>query len=334
MPRSEEIRLAPAGMFLPGGLSRDDVVAFHPRLEAARNGVLSMMPTAADEQHGAAAIITLPERMLADYGLNRRASELGRILAVARRMRDAADRVVIVGSAMDCAAARALFAAGCHPYHNEQGRGDRGGRPRIYFAGEQFDNDQLAGLLDLLPHEPPAATVDDRWGIIAIDSDCRTSAASCDDETTPAAAAFGILLAALRRSCRDDPERLGQLILPVASLQSRLACEFESLAIGERFQIPPEICGAMAVFSAAGSLPASVMWLDIVRFLQGGAAMNERFHSAPIGDNPPLDFAGILELTRRRGGGITRPRFIASSRGAVAVAEWCGRLWESANSKS
>jgi glucose-6-phosphate isomerase len=189
-------------------------------------------------------------------------------------------------------------------------------------------------LLDLLPHEPPAATVDDRWGIIAIDSDCRTSAASCDDETTPVAAAFGILLAALRRSCRDDPERLGQLILPVASLQSRLPREFESLAIGERFQIPPEICGATAVFSAAGLLPASVMGLDIVRLLQGASAMKERFRSAPIGDNPPLDFAGILELSRRRGHGIARPRFFASNRGAAAVAEWCQALSQSEDSRS
>ncbi len=328
------INLDWAAAFAVGALSRDELVALLPRLEEARRAVQAVMTTANGERHGAAALIALPERMLADYGLNRRTSGLGRILAAAKRMLEAVDRVVIVGSAMDRAAARALFAAGCHPYHNEQGRGDRGGRPRIYFAGEQFDNDQLAGLLDLLPHQPPGATVNDRWGIIAIDSECRTSAASCDDETTPAAAAFGILLAALRRSCRDAPERLERLVMPIARPQSRLAGECEPLAIGERFQIPPETCTATAVFSAAGLLPASVMGLDIVRLLQGATAMNERFHSAPIGDNPPLDFAGILELMRRRGGGMTRPQFFASSRGAAAVAEWCGGLWESENWKS
>ena len=322
--RQTAINFDSAAAFAAGAFSRDEQVALVPRLEEVRHAVRAAMTTLDGEQHGAPALITLPERMLADYGLNRRASELGRILAVARRMREAVDRVVIVGSAMDCTAAQALFAAGCHPYHNEQGRGDRGGRPRIYFAGEQFDNDQLAGLLDLLQHEPPTAPVDGRWGIVVIDSDCRTSAASCDDETTPAAAAFGILLAALRRSCRDEPERLEQLVLPIARPQNRLARECELVAIGERFQIPPGISSATAVFSAAGLLPGSVMGLDIVRLLEGAAAMKERFRSAPIGDNPPLDFAGILELTRRRGHGIARPRFFAGCRGAVAVAEWCG----------
>src|SRR5262249_17120185 len=116
-PKHTPIRFDSSGAFIPGGLSRDEWVAIVPKLEASRASL------AAGEM---ASDIGLPVRMLADYRRQRRKSELGRILAAAKRLRDSVDRVVIVGSEADCAAARALFEACCHPYHNELGRGDRG----------------------------------------------------------------------------------------------------------------------------------------------------------------------------------------------------------------
>ncbi|HKD35998.1 MAG TPA: hypothetical protein VKB78_04335 [Pirellulales bacterium] len=321
--KSAAIAFDAAGVFLAGGLSRDEWVALCPKLEAARRLIVERMGPN-DEQ---AIIVATPEKVQAAYKAGRRTSELGRILAAAKHLREAVDAVVIVGSAADCAAAKAVFAACCHRYHNEQSRGDRGGRPTIYFAGEQFDNDHLAGLLDLLPHERPGATVDERWGIIAIDSGCREGAASHKDETTPAAAAFQILLTALRQSCDDELDRSHRLILPVTSADSCLARVCRAIELAERFEITPGVGGAAAVFSPVGLLPASVMGLDIVRLLQGAAAMNERFRAAPIGDNPPLDFAGIVDLVRR-GSEIVSCRFVASSRAAAVVAESCARIMD------
>ncbi len=135
-----------------------------PQLEAARAAVLIEM------QGGKLPLLTLPERMLEEYGQRRHDSELGRILAAAKRMRDAVDRVIIIGDESATLGARALFEACCHPYHNEQGRGDRGGRPRINFISPYEDNDALHGLIDLLETDRPAKTIDRGWGIVAIDS--------------------------------------------------------------------------------------------------------------------------------------------------------------------
>jgi glucose-6-phosphate isomerase len=331
-PNSAAIIFDASGAFFASGLSRDEHTALFPRMEAARRKLIG--GGAGDAPGRAASIVSMPEQVLVEYKAARRRSELGRVLAAAKRLREAVDRVVIVGSAADCAAARALFDACGHPYHNEQARGDRGGRPRIYCAGEEFDNDHLAGLLDFLPHERSVGTIRDRWGIIAVDSDRRAAAASRDGEITPAAAAFRVLLAALRKSCGDEPEQIDQLILPIVREQSPIARICESLGSAERFQISAEIAGAAAVFSAAGMVPASVMGMDIVRLLQGAAAMNERLRASPIGDNPPLDFAGIVELIRQRSGGTASRRFVASGRGSTAITEWCDALTRSDDSGS
>ena len=63
-------------------------------------------------------------------------SVVGKIFSPRGNWQERVDRVVICGNAFAIAAARALFAAGCHPYHNEQSRGERAGYPRVYFAGD------------------------------------------------------------------------------------------------------------------------------------------------------------------------------------------------------
>jgi glucose-6-phosphate isomerase len=335
------IRLDSSGAFIPGGLSRDEYVALMPRLETARRAVLTeldaQMLEASRAASGRGALwarqwvagaqraeaqdqdIASPERMLTDYRRQRRTSELGRILAAAKRLRDSVDRVVIVGSHDDCSAAKALFEACCHPYHNEQGRGDRGGRPRIYFAGDDLDNDALHGLLDMLPHERPAVTLDERWGMIVIQSgpSCRPPGdalpityRNAEDaeiaERTTASVVFRVLFAALVQSCGSDRQEAANFVAPI-----------------NQSAAPPE--GGTPTFSAAGLFPGSVMGLDVVRLLEGAAAMNERFRTAPIGDNPPLDLAGVCALIKQKYGAV-RPRFVPWGRGLAAAANWCQRL--------
>jgi glucose-6-phosphate isomerase len=315
-PKFAPLRFDSSGAFIPGGLSRDDWVAITPRLEAVRRTIAAEFDAQSSEASRAAlaagavqpavADINFPEQMLAEYRRQRRTSELGRILAAAKRLREAVDRVVIVGSKADCAAAWALFEACCHPYHNEQGRGDRGGRPRIYFAGGDLDNDDLQGLLDLLPHERPAATIDERWGIIAINAgptkDGNTEGAENAEKRT-ARTVSQVLFSALLRLHGGDSAAATKLVERVETGGSA----------------PSKGGTPTEVFSAAGLLPGSVMGLDIVRLLEGGAAINERFRAAPIGDNPPLDFAGVCEVMAQERGSASAT-FVPWGRGLAATA--------------
>ena len=68
-----------------------------------------------------------------------------------------------------------------------------------------------------------------------------------------------------------------------------------STALGcpDVFQIPDGVGGRFSILTAVGLLPAAIMGLDIVRLLEGAAAMNEHFCTAPVGENVVLDFTAV-----------------------------------------
>jgi glucose-6-phosphate isomerase len=63
------------------------------------------------------------------------------------------------------------------------------------------------------------------------------------------------------------------------------------------------------------------MGIDIVKLLRGAADMEKRFATKPPGDNPPLDFAGLLALLARwqEGNGFQ----IASTSSALDTLAQC-----------
>jgi glucose-6-phosphate isomerase len=258
-PQSAPLRYDPSQAFVPfTAISRTELIALNERLESARRELLREVGSSAD---GELAFVDRPERLLADYKKSRGRSELGRILAIGKRLRDAVDRVVVIDGGGNLLGARALFDAGCHPYHNELSRGDRGGRPRIYFVDQSSDNDAAQGLLDLLCHSRRPADVSERWAIAVVGD---------GGDTVEISPILCCLVEALKQSCGGDEALMGEFLLPIEGQG-----------------------GCFSILSAAGLLPAAVMGMDIVRMLQGAAMMNERFRAAPPGDNPVLDYAGV-----------------------------------------
>ncbi len=108
---------------------------------------------------------------------------LDRIIATADGLAKDVDRVIVLGIGGSYMGARALMEACCHPYHNELLRKRRGGRPRIYFEGNNVDNDAVQGLLDLVEG-------DDDWAIVVI---------SKSGETLEPAVAFRVFAGSLAK---------------------------------------------------------------------------------------------------------------------------------------
>ena len=260
------------------GLVEADLKWLAPRLAAARQEVLDNLalyerggPVPEEMQPLDAAFFDLPERLLdEDRPL------LDRIIAAGDRLAKEVDRVVVLGIGGSYMGARALFEACCHPYHNEISRQRRGGRPRIYFEGNNVDNDAVQGLLDLVEGS-------DDWGIIVI---------SKSGGTLETAVAFRVFLDALRKSCGGDQEKLRRRVIPVTGESGRLRDLAEALGCHDVFPIPDGVGGRFSVLSAVGLLPAAVMGLDVHHLLEGAAAMNERFRTAPPLENPVLDYVG------------------------------------------
>lgn len=301
-PPEDPIQYDPSAVFAAGTVSPASLDALARRLDAARTEVLADLDRwrGGGAKPGAAldpAFIDLPDRLLADYNTKRPESELFAILQTARRIRDAVDRVVVLGIGGSYMGTRALFEACCHPFHNELPRGERGGRPRLSFEGFNMDNDSTQGLLDLVaPHgKPRGDDLLDRWAVLVV---------SKSGGTLETAVATRLFLATLLDAVGGDVQRLAEVVVPITGRTGRLADLAKAIGCPEVFDIPDGVGGRFSVLTAVGLLPASIVGIDVVRLLEGAAAMNRRFREAPVADNPVLRFVGVGHLAEEAGATI------------------------------
>ncbi|MEX2559479.1 MAG: glucose-6-phosphate isomerase [Pirellulales bacterium] len=321
----EPLTYDPRRVMIEGtGLAPADLAALAGRLEKARSQVLEEArlwasgTVPAELEPLDAGFIDLPDRLLADYARDRAGSELARILAAARRLAGLVDRVVLLGIGGSYMGACALFQACCHPYHNELDRGERGGRPRIYFEGNNVDNDACQGLLDLVDHSrgPSTDRLENSWGIVVV---------SKSGGTLETAVAFRQFLAALRRACGNDAAKVAQRVVSVTGSSGRLFELSRALGCPDVFFIPEGVGGRFSIFTAVGLLPAALLGLDVVALLNGAAAMNARFKAAPPGNNPVLDYVGVCHLMEALRG--AHVRVLATwGKGLEAAGFWYDQL--------
>jgi glucose-6-phosphate isomerase len=275
--------------FLPPNLLKDLV----PRLMQVRSQVAAereLRQVPPELQPLDAGFIDLPQKTLEQDRRQKEAGPLGRILAKAQYLRDQADRVIILGIGGSYMGARALFEALRSSYHNELPSKDRSGQPRIYFEGNNADNDALQELLDLLQTtcvDPESR--DERWAVIVISKSGGTleTAAAYRSFRRDAAEYYGL-----------HSERLQQLVVPVTGAAGKLRdlCRAEGYKDEDILTIPDNVGGRYAIFTAVGLLPAAVMGLDVRAMLLGASAMTRRFLEEPFERNPVLQYAGVNYL--------------------------------------
>jgi glucose-6-phosphate isomerase len=303
------------------GLEEADISRIEPRLEAARQEVLGpdleqfagKTTITREKDPLDAGFFELPEKILAAYESSRTDSELGRVLATAGRLRETVDRVVVLGIGGSYMGARALMESCCHPYHNELSRAERGSRPRMYFEGNNVDNDASQGLLDLLARGKGTES-DAPWSIIVI---------SKSGGTLETAAAFRQFLSALSESV--DTDRLGELVVPVTGATGKLRDLSKAIGCRDVFEVPNGVGGRFSVLSPVGLLPAATLGLDVVKLLQGAAAMNEHFRTAPFAENVVQQFvAATFQMYDRHGANL---RIMSAwSKCLEAVGLWYDQL--------
>jgi glucose-6-phosphate isomerase len=285
----------PGGVFLePGGIRRAELDELGPKLAAARNEVLadgelwaSGKPVPAEKQPLDAGFLEMPERLLAEFLDIGNASELARLKSSADRLAAKVDSAVVLGIGGSYMGARAILEACCHAYYNEVEPIMRRGRPRMYFEGNNVDNDVFLDLVRLLESRG------DRWAIVVI---------SKSGGTLETAAAFRILLRELRATLGDHAKELGELVVPVTGSSGKLFDLANALGCKEIFPVPDGVGGRFSVLSAVGLLPAAILGLDVQRLLAGAAAMNEHFRTAPPEHNVVLNYVGVCHLMENRCG--------------------------------
>ena len=285
------------------GISQEGLDALSERLDAIRQEVLQDLdlfhrggPIPSEKQPLDAGFTDLPARLLREYREAGETSELGRILKQTRALAEKVDRVVVLGIGGSYMGARALMEGCCQPYFNERSRSDRGGFPRIYFEGNNVDNDASAGLLDLLGNGEPLAR-DERWGLVVI---------SKSGGTLETAAAFRQFLRALEGSLGDDADRLAEYVIPITGKTGKLFDLAASLGCTKPFEVPDGVGGRFSVLSAVGLVPAALMGLNVVRLLEGAVAMTDHFSNAAPKENLVLQYVGVMHLLEQWRGIQTR----------------------------
>lgn len=231
--------------------------------------------------------IDLPQKILDQHRRQADPSVLGRVLALARRMQEQADRVVILGIGGSYLGGRALFESLKSAYHNELPAKDRGGAPRIYFEGNNVDNDALYELLELLQ----TSCVDpeqreERWGAVVI---------SKSGGTLETAAAFRAIRREMAEFYGLHSPRLKQMMIPITGARGPLRdlLKKEAFADEDILTIPDDVGGRFSVFTPAGLLPAAILGLDVRALLLGASAMTRRFLEEPLERNPVLQYAAV-----------------------------------------
>lgn len=285
------------------GILQSQVDQMAPQLEALRDAMFDIdLPlfhqgreVPAAMQPLDAAFLDLPERLLDEYEVTRPTAVISRILRTARRLQGSVDRLLVLGIGGSYMGARALVDTCCDPWINELPASQRGGRPRIYFAGNNLDNDSTQGLLHLLRSTNRPDDPHSRWGMIVISKSGGTL------ETA----------AALRQFINEwtatwDRGELGQFLVPVTGESGKLADLAAAIGCAERFSVPEGVGGRFSVLSAVGLLPAATMGIDIVKLLQHAAWMNDHFRLEPAARNVVLQYVAVNHLLEKHRGCQTR----------------------------
>ncbi len=275
--------------YLPPSLLKDLV----PRLMQVRSQVAAdreLRQVPPEMQPLDAGFIDLPQKTLEQDRRHKEAGPLGRILARAAYLHDQVDRVVILGIGGSYLGARTLFEALRSAYHNELPSKDRSGQPRIYFEGNNADNDALQELLDLLQTTCVDPEIrDERWAVIVI---------SKSGGTLETAAAYRAFRREAVEFYGSHSDRLRELVVPITGATGKLRelCKADGYKDEDIFTIPDNVGGRFSVFTPVGLLPAAVMGLDVRALLLGAQAMTRRFLEEPFERNPVLQYAGINYL--------------------------------------
>lgn len=263
--------------------------------------------------------IDLPQKLLDQFRRKGDASELGKVNRVALRLRDNCDRMVVLGVGGSSLAARALFESLCHTYHNEMPAKLRMGRPRVYFEGNNLDNDALQDLLELLENtcvDPDLP--EERWAVVV---------ASKSGATLETAAAYRAVRGEAAKYYGPKSEWLKKLIVPVTGPKGKLRdlCRADGYEDDDILTVPDDVGGRYSVFTPVGLLPAAVMGLDVRALLLGAAAMTKRFLEEPFERNPVLQYAAVNHLMHEELGKTTRVMAVWN-RKLEAVGWWYDQL--------
>jgi glucose-6-phosphate isomerase len=262
-----------------------------------------------------AGFIDLPQSTLDNHRRKGEDSDLGRLFALAERLREEVDRVVVLAQNGPALGARALAAALRSAHHNGLPTESRLGVPCVYFEGDSSDNETMHDLLELLQ----VACVDperreERWAVVVVSrtGDALEPGVAARVFRREAAEYYGLRSAWLTRA-------FAGVAAPDGALHSLFAAAGHDS--DDVLTLPANVGDHFSVFTAAGLLPAALLGLDVRALLLGAAAMTKRFLEEPFERNPVLQYAAVNYLLAEQCGKPVRVLAVWSKK-LEALGRW------------
>lgn len=269
-----------------GRIAREDLAALAPRLSEVRDWMSRM------EKEGRIGYRALPDQ------------DVRPILRAARRVRETADDLVVIGIGGSSLGAVALQAALAHPFHNLLPRKTRKG-PRVFFL-ENPDPDYLAGVLDTLNLRKTVVNVVTKSG-----------------GTAETMANFLVIRKVLSKAAG---KRLAERVIATTDQDTG---DLRAIAREEGYAtlpVPSNVGGRFSTMTAVGLFPAAAAGIDIRGLLAGAREMRQRTSAATMETNAAWRLAGLLHLadTVR---GKRAVVFIPYATALREVGFWFRQLW-------
>jgi glucose-6-phosphate isomerase len=327
------LRFDPSGAIHPQyGVTPEQLAELYPKLQSLRQELVEVDPgqyasgEVPDEKSPLdARFYWLPQEQLDAYKQHREGSELGRIFKVANSLASDIDAVVVLGIGGSYMGGRAMMDACCDPYHNELDRAGRGSRPRMYFEGNNVDNDASQALLSRLAAGGYGDTAAERRHALVV--------ISKSGGTLETAVAFRQFLAALQSTLGNEAQKwLPKLVIPATAASGKLYDLAKAIGCEEIFSVPDGVGGRFSVLSAVGLLPAAMLGLDCMKLLEGAVAMNHHFETAPPQENVVLQYVAVNHLLSQHRDKSIRVLSVWSKE-LEAVGLWYDQLLAESNGK-
>ncbi len=252
------IRLDASGMMrraVPSGATPEALRALAPRLAEAQALLLA--------QAG--------RGILGFRELESQAAERERVVAWAREAARGCRDVVVLGIGGSALGALALRTALLPRDWNARTAEARGGRPRLHLL-DNVDPRSVRGLLEIVDLAHARFLVVSKSGSTA--------------ETMSQYLAVRERLATAGLRAKDH---LAFVTDPEKGVLRRVARE-EGIPA---FDVPANVGGRFSVLSPVGTLPASLLGMDVAGLIEGARAMRERCAGASLQQDPALAFAAL-----------------------------------------
>ncbi|MBE5744010.1 MAG: glucose-6-phosphate isomerase [Clostridiales bacterium] len=235
--------------------------------------------------------------------VNYNEQEINDIIKTANDIRKNFKNFVVLGIGGSALGPIAVFQALCHLHHNDL-PDDKRNAPKFYVE-DNVDPERMVALLDVINVEETMFNVITKSG-----------------STSETMTQYLIINDLLTKKLGDNAK--SHIITTTSSSKGNLI-KISKKEGYKTYYIPDSVGGRFSELCPVGLLPAAVLGVDILEFLDGAKYMNERCSSGDLSKNPALMSALLSYIALQRGKNISVMMPYAD--GLKYIADWYCQLW-------